>query len=251
MFNLKQADFMYFVYRNSADTYALERSRITCVDLTYLIFGEMTYLYNDTEFHLQAGDAILFPQGSIRERKATSIPVRYASINVHLRENPLLSIAGYLPGQTTAEALSILKIMDTAWHSGSGYTDSQCLALFAYLYCHLADMNPEYANPHIQSMKAYISKHLSEKLTLHEIAASVHLTPEYCCTLFKKQTGTTIFDYILHQRIDAARRLITLGDLPLQRVAIEVGLPDYNYFSRAFKRLAGVTPSAYKVTAKQ
>ncbi len=246
MFDATNTEFIYFVYRHMDHTFAVERSRLSFTDLTYLISGEMVYLYNDREIHLHAGDAILFPQGSIRERRATDIPVRYASINIRFTDGFESPLSGYLPGQTTAEVLPILKAMDDARRSASEYADRQCLSLFSYLYYRLAATGLEWQNPYIQSMRSYISAHLSEKLTLSAISASVHLTPEYCCSLFKKHMGMTVFDYILDQRIDTAKRLITLGDIPLRRVATELGFSDYNYFSRTFKRLAGMTPSEYR-----
>ncbi len=246
MFDPGQTEFFYFVYRRMDHTFAMERSRVTFTDLTYLISGEMVYRYNDEEICLHAGDAILFPQGSIRERQETRTPVRYASINVRFTDNFISPLAGYLPGQTTAEVLPILKAMDESWHAGSAYSERQCLSLFSYLYYRLAATGLECQNPYVRSIRSYISAHLSEKLTLSAIADAVHLTPEYCCSLFKRHMGKTVFDYILDQRIDTAKRLITLGDIPLRGVATEMGFTDYNYFSRTFKRLTGNTPSEYK-----
>ncbi len=246
MFDPNQAEFFHFVYRHMDHTFAVERSRVTFTDLTYLISGEMVYRYNDEEVHLHAGDAILFPRGSVRERRATDIPVRYASINIRFGDGFISPLAGHLPGQTTAEVLPILKAMDEAWHAGSLYSDRQCLSLFSYLYYRLAATGLESQNPYVRSIKSHISAHLSEKLTLSDIAAAVHLTPEYCCALFKRHMGKTVFDYILDQRIDTAKRLIALGDIPLRGVAAEMGFADYNYFSRTFKRLSGMTPSEYK-----
>ncbi len=246
MFDPARTEFRYFVFRQMDHTFSVERSRLAFTDLTYLISGEMTYYCNDEEIRLYAGDAILLPQGSVRERLASDTPVRYASINIRFPEEFVLPLAGRLPGQTTAEVLPMLKALDKAWHSGSAYADRQCLSLFSYLFYRLADTELDNQNPYVKSIKSYVSEHLSEKLTLGDISAAVHLTPEYCCSLFKKHTGMTVFDYILKQRIDTARRLITLGDMPLRSIAIEMGFADYNYFSRTFKRLTGTTPRAYK-----
>ncbi len=244
--DLSHTEFLYFVYRHTDYTFAIERARVAVTDLTYLISGEMTYLHNDEEIHLHAGDAILIPQGSIRERRETPTPVRYASINVRLPEDFTFPFAGYLPGRATPAILPILKLMEDARHAASEYSDRQCLALFAYLYYQLAASEAGAQSPYIGRIKCYISEHLSEKLTLHDISAAVHLTPEYCCSVFKKHTGQTVFDYILTQRIDTAKRLITLGDMPLRAIAAEMGFADYNYFSRTFKRLTGLTPRAFK-----
>ncbi len=251
MLDLTHAEFLYFVYRRLDATFAIERTRVQVTDLTYLLSGEMSYLYNDEEILLHAGDAILFPQGSIRERRQTNTPVCYASINVRFSGDADCPLAGHLPGRATADVLPILKAMDNARRSASEFSDRQCLSLFSYLYYKLAASGLECQSPYIQSIKTYISDHLSEKISLGDIANAVHLTPEYCCSLFKKQTGKTVFDYILDQRMDTAKRLIMLGDMPLRAISAEVGFADYNYFSRAFKRITGLTPSAFKLSVPQ
>ncbi len=250
MLDLPLTEFVYFTYRHAEYTFAIERNRVLFSDLTYLISGEMTYLYNDEEIRLHAGDAVFFPQGSIRERRETAVPVRYASINVHFADGFTPSFAGYLPGCTTPAVLPILEIMSDIHHSASDYADRQCLSLFAYLYYELASSMSESSNPYVRDIKCYISNHISEKMTLREIADSVHLTPEYCCSLFKKHVGKSVFSYILEQRTATAKRLIALGDTSLKSISSEMGFADYNYFSRTFKRITGVTPSEYKASCE-
>ncbi len=244
--DLPLTEFLYFTYRRAEFTFPIERNRVLFSDLTYLISGEMTYLYNDKEVILHAGDAILFPQGSVRERRESHTPVRYASINVRFENGFVPPFSGYLPGRTTPAVLPVLEMMAKEHHSASEFADRQCLSLFAYLYYQLAASMSEGQNPYVQEIKRYVSNHISEKLTLQAIADAVHLTPEYCCALFKKHTGNSVFAYILDRRIDTAKRLITLGDTPLRAIAAEMGFTDYNYFSRTFKRITGMTPSEYK-----
>ncbi len=249
MLDLSNAKFVYYTLKRTDYTTHIDRAPLQYMDLTYLISGEMTYYYNDEEVHLHAGDAILFPQGSRRERKETHTPVQYASINVHFPDNFTPPIAGHLPDRVTPTVLMLLEIMADAWSAASEFTDDLCLSLTAYLYYQLIASQMESQNPYIKSIKCYITGHLSEKITLQAIADSVHLTPEYCCSLFKKQTGKTVFAYILDQRINAAKRLIVINEMSLQNIAAELGFTDYNYFSRTFKRITGLTPSEYKQTS--
>ncbi len=246
MSDLSHAEFLHYTLKRTDSTFYIERQRLTYLDLTFLIAGEMVYYYNDEEIHLRAGDAILFPPGSIRQRQATPTPVRYASINVRPDAGFVAPIAGHLPGCVTASVLMILELMADTHHAPGEAADKQCLALFQYLHWRLVAESHAQQNPYIKSMQRYISEHISDKLTLGEIAEAVHLTPEYCCALFKKTTGKTVFSYILDQRIETAKRLITLGELSLKTIAGEMGFADYNYFSRTFKRITGLTPSEYR-----
>ena len=64
--------------------------------------------------------------------------------------------------------------------------------------------------------------------------------------LFKKETGKSIINYLLDERLESAKMLIREGSLSLSDIAVETGFSDYNYFSRIFKKRVGVSPISYK-----
>lgn len=86
-------------------------------------------------------------------------------------------------------------------------------------------------------------------LSIKVIADHVNLSQNYLSTLFKKQTGLTINDFILNVRTEKACRLLTGTDLKLYEIAEKIGLLDANYLSTVFKKQYGVTPSRYRKTA--
>ena len=63
---------------------------------------------------------------------------------------------------------------------------------------------------------------------------------------FKAATGTTMHDYVLQNRMVAARTLLHETDLPLKAIADQLGYNDVFYFSRQFRRFVGVTPGGYR-----
>ena len=92
----------------------------------------------------------------------------------------------------------------------------------------------------------WIEQHFREKLTLAEIAAQVHLHPRYFCTVFSKARGQAFSEYLMEIRIEHAKGLLARTDAPCQAVAEEVGYENAGWFSQAFKRLTGVSPSEYR-----
>ena len=104
----------------------------------------------------------------------------------------------------------------------------------------------ENEHPHIKHIKKYIASHLAEKITLSEIAEEVHLVPHYCCALFSKHEGMSIVDFILNRRIELAKSLIIADTQTLSEIAEHAGFSDYNYFSRIFKKVTGMTATQYK-----
>lgn len=92
----------------------------------------------------------------------------------------------------------------------------------------------------------YIDFHYAETLSLSFFADMCHVTKSYLSTLFRKETGTTITDYIHNVRIRHALVLLNSTALPIHAIAASCGYPDINYFIKIFKRLNGTSPKQYR-----
>jgi AraC family transcriptional regulator len=97
----------------------------------------------------------------------------------------------------------------------------------------------------LQAVEEYIHAHLDQSISLAELAAVAHLSEFHFARLFKQTTGLPPHQFVIHQRIERAKRLITAGRLSLAQIAIEVGFSDQSQFTRHFKRLVGVTPKRF------
>ncbi len=97
---------------------------------------------------------------------------------------------------------------------------------------------------HIQK---FVTKHLADpQLSIKSIADSLYLTPNYLSLQFKKESGTTINQYMTELRIDRAEELLKDRKYKLYEVASSVGFQDANYFAKTFKKATGLTPSEYR-----
>lgn len=92
----------------------------------------------------------------------------------------------------------------------------------------------------------YIHSNLSSSLSVERIAKQVGVTPNYLSALFKKTLGIKLTEYISDTRLDSASRLLSSSELTVKEIAHHVGIHDYNYFSRLFKRKYGKTPSDFR-----
>ena len=79
-----------------------------------------------------------------------------------------------------------------------------------------------------------------------ELARLQGISPSYLSTLFKKETGKTLTDYVQQRRVGYARQLLASTKLQVQTIAQYCGIPDVNYFSKTFKKYAGMTPMEYR-----
>ncbi|MCM3691895.1 response regulator transcription factor [Neobacillus niacini] len=92
----------------------------------------------------------------------------------------------------------------------------------------------------------YIEKNYKSEIRLTEVAKMVHLNPQYFSRLFKKELGTTFTEYVTKIRIDKAKALLTETNLPIYRIAVELGFSDAAYFSKVFLKYEKESPHEYK-----
>lgn len=99
-------------------------------------------------------------------------------------------------------------------------------------------------SPLVQKVKEYIDAHITERLTRDEIAESVFLSADYLTRLLRKETGSSLVDYIVSRKIEYAKQL--MPDHMVGEVAQILGYDNFGYFSELFKRKTGMTPSEYR-----
>jgi AraC family transcriptional regulator of arabinose operon len=104
------------------------------------------------------------------------------------------------------------------------------------------------ATPTFEKMNTvlhYIEAHLTDSLTVEELAQIAHFHPNYFIQLFKNFTGNSPIQYINRVRLEKAKHLLTMTELNVSAIADAVGL-ELSYFSRMFREHNGVSPTAYR-----
>lgn len=98
-----------------------------------------------------------------------------------------------------------------------------------------------------EKMKTYIETHFKEELTRESLASEVFMNPDYLSKLFKKNTGSSLMDYVTKVRIERAKELLERTVLTISEIAIETGYSNTAYFTKMFKKYTnGVTPREYR-----
>lgn len=101
----------------------------------------------------------------------------------------------------------------------------------------------------LQRLEMYLTQHYAEKLSLKQISAELGFGTTKLCALAKTLSkGHSLTWLIASYRIKAAQKLLTATDKPISEIAIMVGYEDYNYFTKVFKNIIGITPSIYRNT---
>ncbi len=105
-------------------------------------------------------------------------------------------------------------------------------------------------SPIVQKTIIFIESDLSSNLTLNSLAKVQNVSGGYLSTIFKKETGKTLTEYIREKRMNHAAHLLSSTHLQIQTVAVHCGIMDVQYFSKLFKKYSGKTPKEYREIIK-
>jgi len=101
-------------------------------------------------------------------------------------------------------------------------------------------------SPTVQKVISRIDFDLAADLSLKASAQALNVNPSYLSTLFKKETGETLTDFVNRRRMEHAAYLLTSTQLSVSSVALNCGISDDNYFTKLFKRFNGLTPTQFR-----
>lgn len=106
------------------------------------------------------------------------------------------------------------------------------------------------SNPHVLEMMRYIDKHLTEELNISQLAEQFYLSQYHMMHLFKKETGQSVYEYIVFKRILYAKELISKG-VSATESCYNSGFKSYSSFTRAYAKYLGSTPTGRKINSVQ
>lgn len=97
----------------------------------------------------------------------------------------------------------------------------------------------------------YIRRNIDRDLSRTDIAEAIYLNPEYLSRLFKRETGSSLNDYIVTEKMRVAQALLSDTNIPVSIIATKVGYSNFSYFSQVFKKYAGFTPVDYRMAKRR
>ncbi|MCM3748813.1 AraC family transcriptional regulator [Paenibacillus pasadenensis] len=98
----------------------------------------------------------------------------------------------------------------------------------------------------IRFIQDYVEAHLQESLSVNDMAAALHLHPNYFISYFKKQFGMPPAKYVNRKRMDKARLLLASTSLSIKEIAERAGFPDTQHFAKSFRKETGLSPTEYR-----
>ena len=99
---------------------------------------------------------------------------------------------------------------------------------------------------HVSLCLDYIYNHLHEAILVQDLAGLTGLSPSYLSTLFKREMGQSISEYIMAKKMEAARNMLQYTEYSSAEISSILNFSSQSHFIRAFKRYVGETPKRYR-----
>ena len=176
--------------------------------------------------------------------------------NIHKNQNMILPVQNTIPRIDRIIVL-LKQLQDSDRKYGSKMLNSlnitaALMELHSQLY--LSNGRVSLKGDHVQlytDIVDYISWRIRENFKVSEIAEYFGYNEKYITTFFKKASGVSLKTYILNQKMDMAKALLSDTNKPISQIGYEIGFSDNHNFSSAFKKITGQSPSDYRNTYAQ
>lgn len=187
--------------------------------------------------HIDLSEHLQLAQPLLREVLGVDLPVKIQLSQPTVLRDAMLKMIGIWQQRTFLAELE-------AQHLATGIV----LSLLQEFH---ADDAPR--SRHSQSLEwitDYLSAHIAESITVADMAARARLSQPRFASVFRQRFGMPPHRYLLHLRVQHAQDLLTRTDLALKEIASCCGFADVHHFSKAFRRLCGASPGAFRRRAR-
>lgn len=231
----------------------------------YIHSGQGTFTSLGQDYLLGAGDSFFIKPGKLVAYVAdVHEPWHYSWIackgKAVLRFFDTLGMTSSKPVISAADNLSIPELFVHLQNTLKSHSDSLNLKANGYMhllvaqYCDLVSPHtvnmPEAMDDMdrtVQLAVQYLTTQYAESITIEMMAESLGYNRAYLSRIFKSAMQQSPVTFLLHLRLDKARRLIRERmELTLEQIASSVGFNDPLYFSKQFRRIYRITPSEYR-----
>lgn len=212
---------------------------------------------------IQRGDSILVPAGQPKywcRREGICY-----SLHIHLKPEMieqtveasemdtnrigLVDCFGQQDLQLHQIAMLLLAELESGGMMGQLYVESLTQVLAIHLLRHYSTFtqtitpeNRSLTHTQLQQAIDYIHSHLDQDLSLAELASIINISPTYFASLFKQSMGIAPHQYVIQQRVEQAKFMLSKTDLAIADIASKVGFSSQSHLTQQFKRLTGMTP---------
>lgn len=237
-----------------------------CHQIILVVEGEIEFCVNEATKRAGAGDIVIFSRYEHHGITVLSDPYKRYVLRidpmVNSRENRLYSLFSNRPAGLnnllstdgkTDQFIQLFQQITEEREAASPLSDELTELLINELLILIYRQMPEALLllkdtrfDTVAEIQRRFESHPAENYSLAGLSQEYHISSSSLSHLFKKITGSPVMDYLLSCRIAAAKRYLSHGNLSIGEIVERSGFGDNSNFSRTFKRLTGLTPSAFR-----
>ena len=237
-------------HRIECDAFQFVKPNCSYHDLTIVINGKLHYTLNGESITVTEGEAIYSPAGATMSRDQ-STRVSYISFNFTTKHNEPLPLNYHLSHVLSHEINGYIDIIHHLLRKPKVHNDDKLFHLTNLILLRLFEQqNGSSPVPYVEKIKTYIAENFQNDITLDTVSSHVNLHPSYCSTIFKRNEGRSVTEYINNIRIANAKELLETTPYRIGEIGSMCGISDPYYFSRVFSKICGTSPSLYRKIAK-
>ena len=236
----------YYVYRRKRNEKWILDDTIEYYSLFVILDGDVHIEVNGKPFDLKGGDALLSPPGA---RRVAETKNGFKQCDIDFYAPP---IEGFTEGiKIHREKFAVLCDYIDKINYIRLSEEKQCSArIKGYMLILLSEIfgnAGEKENPKAEKIKKYLTANFTHNVKMEAVAEYVGLSEAYCGTIFKKETGYTISEYVYKLRILAAVEYMKDDEtVSMEEISYNLGFCDVYHFCKVFKKIMGITPGEYR-----
>ena len=263
-FGLTRPPRLFSVSRTDAEASAHPRVMHAHDDLVEIVLvrgGESRYFVGGMPYDARRGALFLYNSRVVHDepsgpdRPVASFSLALGGLSVPgLRENALIpDDASPVCPLTEAQTVRLEQLYDVLYSEltagnddGAHHLLMALLTLVQQFLAAAAQDGSRGENVFAQRIKDYIDSHFSEDFSLQSMADALHVSPYYLAHVCKDVTGYSPLQYVLRRRIGEAQTLLITTDLPVTRIAAQVGYDNPSHFNAQFSKAVGMSPRTFR-----
>ena len=263
-FGLTRPPRLFSVSRTDAEASAHPRVMHAHDDLVEIVLvrgGESRYFVGGMPYDARRGDLFIYNSRVVHDepsgpdRPVASFSLALGGLSVPgLRENALIpDDASPVCPLTEAQTVRLERLYDVLYSEltagnddGAHHLLMALLTLVQQFLAAAAQDGSRGENVFAQRIKDYIDRHFAEDFSLQSMADALHVSPYYLAHVCKDVTGYSPLQYVLRRRIGEAQTLLITTELPVTRIAAQVGSDNPSHFNAQFSKAVGMSPRTFR-----
>lgn len=273
--NFTNSDFnptVFYVFKWKTDKGGKKHSH-DFTEFSYIYSGTGSYVIDDEEYTVNAGDLIIFNPGTVHYNKITdkdntTLEFITGFSDFHFKDMPKNSIilpnnnnVIHTSGKLKSDITNICNTMIVEHENANlgkyfmlkSLLIQIIMLIMRSVYSHTnnnvsgCDFESYNKNHIVNNIINFLYNNYNKKISLEQIAKNMYLSPVYISKIFKEETDESPINYLIKIRLEKAASILSKDDSSsIKSIAYQVGYDDVYHFSKLFKKYYGQSPSYYR-----